>query len=1161
MPGHVLALSDRQTTRTNGPFVRTLFRHLSRDPLAVVIAALGVLGLIIALSLHQISFPLASINFRVLPADALRQARSFLAQQGHSTTGYDASVSFEADDNARSYLEKLLGPKGVDDLARGDVSLWHWRVRFFRPLQEEEFAVLIDPSGRIVGYSHVIPEAQPGDSLSGPAAMRSAADTLGRDLDLDLSSYHLMTSGSEQRPSRLDWYFVWERNDFRIGEATYRLSVTVQGSHLDGFREYVKVPEAWSRRQAAEVDRGWVLVNLGWALTYGLALAMVVVFLLELKAGRLHWEVALIPLGVLTVIGLATALNSLPLFLAAYPTTSELGPYLAERVLAQLTSAAPLAFIASLAALGGSALRSRLGTDPTPLHRIVLPGGLASRQVVKAILVGYAMAGVWLGYVVLFYWLGTKYLGVWSPAELPYQDVMSTLVPAVYPLTVGAGAAITEEFIYRLFCIPLLLLAFAGLATRPSLSFLRSRGWSMVTAAVAIVVPAAIWGSLHSTYPQQPFFIRAVEVSLVGIVEGLIFLRYGILATICSHYVYNASIIGGLFLLSSNLYLQVSAVAVLLLPLLLLLPAVLCWRQHRSLHDLIAEEATTPSSIAHRTWPLAQPTNQDIPIEQAVRPSVRLLSWRGALLASLVTGSLIAWVTVPPLQPGSGLSLRLSRANALQQSEILLDSLGLANRPWWVTTRFADWTLGHDAAYLYRELGLAEANRVLANDLGSYPFTVRYYWPEQKEEVRIRLTPQGALHSFIHVLDEDAPGANLSLPEAQEVAESFLQAYRLADLSHYRLVTTTSEQRPHRTDHYLTWERTARLVGDGSFRLQVVIQGDNVGAFQRFFKTPESFDRELDQQTALSTVSRGLRSFALTVVWASLVVAFVRRFRADRLRWRWAVFGGGLLTTLSLIAQLNQLPTLMADYSTTSSPEVFVASRAAYWLMGLPVAFAEGALLVGLGEALYRERLGPSGLWPRSPRAWELALPALAAVPLVLAGIRFYWLAADFFARSSLLPGPEVPAGLINTWSPALQVLVNAGKDTIAEGMLALVAGLLLWQTLRNASLALVAAGVLLVVVQASSVSSAAGFALVAGFSFLATAVAAAYWRTYLGCSLWAYLGGVFACSVAVQALFLLSQANQLYWLNGWMSLAAIPLILILAWGANRATRSKVTGS
>jgi hypothetical protein len=292
-----------------------------------------------------------------------------------------------------------------------------------------------------------------------------------------------------------------------------------------------------------------------------------------------------------------------------------------------------------------------------------------------------------------------------------------------------------------------------------------------------------------------------------------------------------------------------------------------------------------------------------------------------------------------------------------------------------------------------------------------------------------------------------------------------------------------------------------------------------------------------------------------------LVVAFVRRFRADRLRWRWAFFGGGLLTTLSLIAQLNQLPTLMADYSTTSSPEVFVASRAAYWLMGLPVAFAEGALLVGLGEALYRERLGPSGLWPRSPRAWELALPALAAVPLVLAGIRFYWLAADFFARSSLLPGPEVPAGLINTWSPALQVLVNAGKDTIAEGMLALVAGLLLWQTLRNASLALVAAGVLLVVVQASSVSSAAGFALVAGFSFLATAVAAAYWRTYLGCSLWAYLGGVFACSVAVQALFLLSQANQLYWLNGWMSLAAIPLILILAWGANRATRSKVTGS
>jgi hypothetical protein len=132
--------------------------------------------------------------------------------------------------------------------------------------------------------------------------------------------------------------------------------------------------------------------------------------------------------------------------------------------------------------------------------------------------------------------------------------------PTAATLLFFTNVALLEELGYRFFCGTWLLRA-----TR--------RRW------VAVLLPAIVYGLTHTTLdflpPAEPFWGRALVMTLVGCVWGWAFFRFDALTVVVSHLMADLFVFSWPRLASGEPALVLAALATIGLPLLLALPSTL----------------------------------------------------------------------------------------------------------------------------------------------------------------------------------------------------------------------------------------------------------------------------------------------------------------------------------------------------------------------------------------------------------------------------------------------------------------------------------------------------------------------------------------------------------------------------------------------------------
>lgn len=277
----------------------------------VVIIALAVISFIVNLIayLRQPSFKVAAMT-QINRNEAKQIAAEFLRRKGVNVEQYMTATKFFAnldyDDHEAAYILEHADKATLHRLWLGHLSPAYWQVRFFRPLEREEWYVAIRPDGRLIGHWHKVPEEAKGARLTKLQAQKQG-ETYLRELNIDLSEWKLVEVDSIERPNRRDWLFVYELKTFQVAEAKLRMSVNVQGEEAHGFAIWLQVPEEWEFER--ERFKAWTDIALFWLLILMLG-SFVVIAIVDWREGAFGFNrqlgfkfaLALTPLALLQML-------------------------------------------------------------------------------------------------------------------------------------------------------------------------------------------------------------------------------------------------------------------------------------------------------------------------------------------------------------------------------------------------------------------------------------------------------------------------------------------------------------------------------------------------------------------------------------------------------------------------------------------------------------------------------------------------------------------------------------------------------------------------------------------------------------------------------------------------------------------------------------------
>ncbi|WP_405104183.1 CPBP family intramembrane glutamic endopeptidase [Paenibacillus sp. FSL K6-1217] len=170
--------------------------------------------------------------------------------------------------------------------------------------------------------------------------------------------------------------------------------------------------------------------------------------------------------------------------------------------------------------VGGDGLwRSEEKLNPWP--RAQEPG--YGRYVLKSIQAGYVWAFILLGVQTIMFIILSYTLDNWSTTDAsqsPYNMKYAWLLPIVAWL-----AGLSEEAVYRLFGIRMLKKL-------------------VKNTLIASLITTLVWALGHTLYPIYPVISRPIELTVIGLLFSYIFLRYGFIAVMFSHVVFDSILMG-----------------------------------------------------------------------------------------------------------------------------------------------------------------------------------------------------------------------------------------------------------------------------------------------------------------------------------------------------------------------------------------------------------------------------------------------------------------------------------------------------------------------------------------------------------------------------------------------------------------------------------------
>ncbi|MCA9742141.1 CPBP family intramembrane metalloprotease [candidate division KSB1 bacterium] len=371
------------------------------------------------------------------------------------------------------------------------------------------------------------------------------------------------------------------------------------------------------------------------------------------------------------------------------------------------------------------------------------------------------------------------------------------------------------------------------------------------------------------------------------------------------------------------------------------------------------------------------------------------LLWGGLVAVSLAC-LLFAAKYFSQAFPLVTLDLKMDREQALASARML------AEQNYWAPDSFkqaASFGVDNEVqTYVELEAGGSPAlAEMLQGDLFMpYQWHVRHFQQEQSNETHIYFTPSGQPYGFSEKLSEATDGASLQPDSARTIAETSAVADWQINFSDYTLIEQSQEiVSSGRVDHTFVYERPGVKIAEGSYRLRLVVGGDQLTELRHFVHIPEAFSRKYEEmRSANDTIAFGASmAMGLLYILGGCIIGLFFLLRQRWVQWRRAVHWGLFIAALQFLAGLNQLPLSWMMYDTALSTQTFLLQQIAASLANALLMAALLILSFIAAESLTRKA------FPNQLQLWKLWSKDVAGSKTVLGmTIAGYLLVSVFFA-------------------------------------------------------------------------------------------------------------------------------------------------------------------
>lgn len=492
----------------------------------LLVAVVAIIGLATGAYLMPQINPYFASRPELTRGEARSLAENYIKQQGFDVSGFFCDALFAYDDSALDYLMGLFGVKPVLELSREErLPLSWWRFDYYRNVprdqQQELFQVRVSPSGQLRAFLHTLPDSVAGDSVSAEAAQQMAESTLQNWPGVRFADFKLEQSTSTKKPKRTDHRLIFTRTGPELGKGVEVLEVHVAGTKLSGVFRWYRDPQDFIAASGVVGAANLLLNTVSVVVLVVLLFASSVAFLRKYHEGEIGVRTGLWLGGIVFFSMLAFALNLWARF-GVGANFGPISPLYSKFILLGIQIVFTFNIMA-LMTLGAWTVGEQFVRSDRPKLLSGVDSIFNRRWITKNIgrelPMGFAFGLIVFGGLQLITYLMIHQFGALPRLSFNAANVFDGYLPFISIIIFMLLTAFYDELVFRLFLI----------------SALRRM---LKSPALAIVVAGVLYGFFliffNETYTFRPAPFALIPYIALGLAQGFIFWRYGLLASMTS---------------------------------------------------------------------------------------------------------------------------------------------------------------------------------------------------------------------------------------------------------------------------------------------------------------------------------------------------------------------------------------------------------------------------------------------------------------------------------------------------------------------------------------------------------------------------------------------------------------------------------------------------